>query len=258
MDKKIYDLGKPYSTDVYHYTKLSNLFSIITKDGIVFHAGRFDTMNDPNDSVLITNMENERRCQSFECDTFGEFGTGEVMPFLISFSCDCDKAVMWRLYNADVCLHINPQSIYNFCKTKGCQYPRMDKVSYVENMEDNPDCRNIMQSLSSCVAHGHAEYEAEVRFSFCKHKDFFVENEWRLACFDKDEICSDVKIKGFKYNTPSYYREIYLPKECLTGITILTYNDEAFSQLSYQIEDMLNKYHYSSIEIRKTKTAEFR
>ena len=86
MDKKIYDLGKPYSTDVYHYTKLSNLFSIITKDGIIFHAGRFDTMNDPNDSVLITNMENERRCQSFEYDTFGEFGTGEVMPFLISFS----------------------------------------------------------------------------------------------------------------------------------------------------------------------------
>lgn len=258
MDKRIKDLGKPYPKDVYHYTKLSNIFGIITQDGLVFHAGRFDTMNDPNDSVFLSNMENRRRCQSEEWEIFGDFGTGEVMPYLVSFSCDSDKSVMWRLYEANVCLHINPHTVYEYCKTKGCQYTRMDKVSYVEKIEENPDCRNKMESLSKCIAHGQAEYEAEVCFSFCKHKDFSVENEWRLACFDRDKICSDVKIRGFKYDALSYYREIYLPKECLTGITLLTYNDKAFSQLSNQIEDILKQYDYSSVDIKRTNTAEFR
>lgn len=258
MDRRITDLGKPYPKDVYHYTKLSNLFGIITEAGLVFHAGRFDTMNDPNDSVFLTRMENRRRCQTIEFEIFGEFGTGEIMPYLVSFSCDFDKSDMWRLYQADVCLHINPQVIYDYCKEKGCQYTRMDKVSYVEKMENEPDCRKKMQELSFCVAHGKSEYEAEVVFSFYKHKDFAVENEWRLACFDQDEICSDVKIRGFKYDILSYYREIYLPKNCLTGITILKHRDESFSRLSNKIQEILSQYNYPSVEINKTNTAEFR
>ena len=83
IDKQIRDLGEPYDKDVFHYTKLSNLFRIITEEGIVFHAGRYDSMNDPNDSMYLTYLENQKRFQDGTFELFGDFGVEDINAYLV-------------------------------------------------------------------------------------------------------------------------------------------------------------------------------
>lgn len=76
--RRIPNLGELHDKDVFHYTKLSKLFGIITADGIVFHAGRYDSMNDSNDSMYLTYLENQKRFQNGTFEIFGNFGVEDI------------------------------------------------------------------------------------------------------------------------------------------------------------------------------------
>lgn len=258
--RQIPNLGEPYDKDVFHYTKLSNLFGIITAEGLVFHAGRYDSMNDPNDSMYLTCLENQKRFQDGTFEIFGNFGVDDINAYLVSFSCNQDNPLMWRLYDADISLHVNPSIIHDYCVKSKCMHTRMGNISYVDKPQDVPNVRELMcRSENEPKNKEQLEFEVCVALSFGKHKEFSVENEWRIACFDDDgDIWSKVKAKGVRYGSLWLYRELRLPKESLTGITIRAYNDNVFSRLSNQIEDILKQYDYSSVEIIRTKTVEFR
>ena len=262
IDKQIRDLGEPYDKDVFHYTKMSNLFRIITEEGIVFHAGRYDSMNDPNDSMYLTYLENQKRFQDGTFELFGDFCVEDINAYLVSFSCNQDNSLMWRLYDADICLHVNPSIIHEHCIKSNCVHTHMGNISYVDKPQDVPNVRELMcRSEKEPKNKEQLEFEACVALSFGKHKDFSAENEWRIACFDDDgDIWSKVMEKGVRYGSLWLYRELRLPKDCLTAITIRTYDKELFANLCDQISIVLNEYAYpiTKNDIYRTKTAQLR
>ena len=182
----IKDLGKPHDSEVYHYTKLENLFKIITEKGLVFHASRFDVMNDPEDTKFQNNYINKLLEDNGLIQILGEFGSGEASPFIVSFSCSKDDAMMWRLYDADVFLHIDTKIIYDYCENKACKHTFMGKVTYGEIVKGSKADLKINEVLNART--DQRDFEADVYLSLYKHQDFEKEDEWRLMCFGKDEI----------------------------------------------------------------------
>lgn len=253
----IEDLGIPVG-EVFHYTKLENLSKIITPEGIIFHAGRYDAMNDPTDSEFLTNNINRLRCKSGLMDIIGEFGGDDICSFLVSFCREGDNPLMWRLYNAEVCLQLDSNAIYEHSKAKGCEHTHMSTVIYSEKIESDSNVfRKMQESLNLPKFMEQKEYEAQVYASFYKHPHFSVEKEWRIACFGKDPICSEVKTKDERYGVINFYREIWLPRECLKGIIIRSYDRDMKLVLSRQIEFWLKECGYpeGSINIQFTQTA---
>lgn len=245
---------------VYHYTKLSSLFKIITDQGLLFHAGRYDVMNDLEDSTFQSSRFRHQRIESGEFDLFGEFGKDDISAYLVSFSRAPDDALLWRLYNAEVCLHIDSDKVLEFCKKEKCEHTYMNEINYTERLSDEAN-KAVNDSARMIKGREEKEFEADIYMSFNKAKDFVVEKEWRIACYDKDTICSKVKCKGERYGLMYLYREISIPKECLTGITLRTYSQNKYETLSKQIflqqKELGYQLDYYN-DITKTKTAAVR
>lgn len=254
------NIGQSCGT-VYHYTKLANLFNILTDKDILFHAGRYDVMNDPEDSVFQSRRFKQKRYESGEFEIFGEYGTDDISAYLVSFSRAGDDALMWRLYNAEVCLHIDSSKVLQHCKKLGCEHTYMNKVDYSEHLKQNSKAIKAVNEAAWLIrGREDKELESEIYMSFYKPKDFRVEKEWRIACFDEDPICSRIKCKGERYGLLALYREVHLPKECLQGITLRTYSNETFEILSNQIyvQQKESGYNLDYNDIIKTETAAVR
>lgn len=116
---------------VFHYTKLANITSIIGHEKIIFRAGRYDVMNDPYDSTYAASKINK---------TFWEQGMEppidtnvyDITPYLVSFCTKEDEPLMWRLYDAEVALHIDSRVILKACKKSSHRF-YMNKVSYSDD-----------------------------------------------------------------------------------------------------------------------------
>lgn len=268
---EIKDIGKSSGT-VYHYTKLTNLTSIITKDGIIFHAGRYDTMNDPQDSIYGISIP-EKMLKEWVTAVM-EPNIYDISPYIVSFCKDNDKAFMWRLYDAEVTLHIDSEIVRKH-SLKRSKRIMMDDVAYLQEDEIADKVIKMFSDSKQGKTVREKDFNAKAKASFIKCVDFREENEWRIAWFDcydsidndadrndlkGDKIASSIKSKGIKYGCFSFYRELKFPKECLKGITLRIYDVNRRNHIWLQLRTWLAScgYDITKINIDDTKTQPIR
>ena len=118
------------------------------------------------------------------------------------------------------------------------------------------------------------EYQLSV-LPFIKHKAYEIEHEFRLAKVDYDsftakynphkpnkcdiyesELPKNIKCLGAKDGTLRLYKEFQLPKECLVGIIIHTFDDKKFKTQKKHFELWLiqNGFSIQNIKIEKTQS----
>ncbi|MDE6012204.1 MAG: DUF2971 domain-containing protein [Prevotella sp.] len=225
------------SNAVYHYTALTNLENILREDGVKLWATRYGFLNDKREFVWANQViqpELEKIAKQN-----GEVFDPErrVHPYILSF-CDVENdPVMWRLYGNDgagVCLtfDINEMGIH---KEK-----MMAHMAVVYTNESN---------LREAIESAHRIYQQEdanVKFAddyrevaaFIKHKDYEIEQEYRVVKFVGDGFCSEYdptkesncEIKDLEYSEEIKFRprgnmlipyvEIMLPKTSLKEVHI--------------------------------------
>lgn len=254
---------------VFHYTKLENFANIVRKEGIVFHAGRYDAMNDPEDSVFgALNVE-----KSFGPEiayAISDPNTCNISPYLVSFCRRDDLPLMWRLYNAEITLHIDSDIIKDYCQ----RHSKMMMISDVDYLDEDEIDKKVFETFAEAnkfFAHEELDFAAKARTTFIKHIDFSCEEEWRVAWFDdydtiddeaktyklsKDEVASEIKSKCTKYHALSFFRELKFPADCLTGVTIHAFDNKEYETIRRQMRVWLAQcgYDLKKITIGKTKT----
>lgn len=270
LDMQIKNIGNSCGI-VYHYTKLANATNIITKDGIVFRASRYDSMNDPNDSIYgALSAEKEMGCEIANAvtDTY----IYNISPYIVSFCQKDDMPLMWRLYEAEITLHIDSRVIKNYCLTMSNRV-LMKKVEYFTQDQCAKKMFEIFKAANNSFNNQELDFAAKANASFIKPKDFDCEKEWRIAWFDDYDIldknadmnnlCSDnknfiseIKSKESKYGKLAFFRELTFPKECFKGVTIRAYRNSVFEIIRMQLITWLAQsgYDMNSIEIYKTNT----
>ncbi len=265
---EIKDIGKSCGT-VYHYTKLQSAIGIIRKEGIVLHAGRYDAMNDPEDSVYgalttVKDLGIEVAEQIADIDTYN------ISPYLVSFCKENDLPLMWRLYDAEITLHIDSEKIMEYCQ-KSSKNMYMNSVDYVPQEKVSKRVYELFPISKKIFPSEELDFEAKVKSSFIKPDDFTCEQEWRIACFDDyntmddnscpnkldgDTVASEIKVKSTRLDVISFYRELKFPKECLIGITIRAYEENNFWNIRSKLRIWLAQsgYDLNRLPIYKTKT----
>lgn len=258
---------------VYHYTKLESAVGIIKEEGIIFHAGRYDAMNDPNDSIYgAKTIEKElgHEMAYILADPY----TCNITSYLVSFCREDDQPLMWRLYDAEVMLHIDSNIVKANFEDKSKRM-LMGNVDYLSQEEVSKKVVELFQEANHYFNNPELEFAAKAKTSFIKVNDFECEQEWRVAWFDDfdsiddysdfarlkgDDIASEIKIKGKRYDGLSFYRELKFPKDCLKGITIRAYDDNVFEMIRMQLRTWLAQcgYDIKKIEIKKTRTHKVR
>lgn len=254
---------------IYHYTSLENAMNIIKPEGLIFWGSRYDCMNDPFDSIYsrkimlgISHLEKDFEDKQKEGILSIEDSKNfmEYVPYFVSFSKNRDDALMWRLYNAQVCLKISIERIKKYCrksftdrfKYDDCVYlsPKQIERKYFEMLHDLVDKREIWKKIM---------FESV----FIKHPDFRCENEVRIVDFnaslrfnktklnddDKGEFPNNFKYKKVLNSTKIvYYKEFMFDKDALCGIIVKTNNDDEFNDVKEHLEMWLHKcnYHHAS------------
>lgn len=262
---------------IYHYTSLENAMNIIKPEGLIFWGSRYDCMNDPFDSIysrdillkmfhLKEGIEDNLKAGIFYKENAKNFIN--YIPYFVSFSKNRDDALMWRLYNAQVCMKILKYKVtskYNDdymdrLQCKECCYlsPKQIKREYAEKFSNMPDKKDIWKTIM-------------IDSTFIKHPDFRCENEVRVVDFNARLCVNDAKLyddeKGeipnnFKYkkvlNSTKivYYKEFQFDKDALCGIIVNTNNKDEFIDIKEHLEIWLHKcggYHVYPNFIQKSK-----
>lgn len=254
---------------IYHYTSLENVMSIIQREGLVFWGSRYDCMNDPFDSIYPKNIL-VKELESHGFEKGNNKGFPDYIPYIVSFSKNRDDALMWRLYNAQVCLKLYRKRIENKCNFNS------------SNMEECRDCsymykKQIIQNINE-ILDGRNKSKEDVWEKVCKesvfikHPDFKCEGEVRAVKFNmrrdpKDKIDDihdymgkikkDFKYKKVLYTTKiAYYKEFYFDKDTLGGIIVRANDDSEFNDIKEHLEMWLYKhggYNVSPNFIQKSK-----
>lgn len=269
---QIKDIGNSCGI-VYHYTKLASAVGIIRREGIIFHAGRYDAMNDPHDSVYgaqttMQDLGEELSYALIDPNTF------DINSYLVSFSKNEDDFIMWDRYKAEVILHIDSDVIKEACEAKSKMMLIKD-VEYLPTKEVTRRATDVFSEANKYFNDKERDFEAKTHLSFIKGDNFKDEKEWRVAWFDDyntiddtpqvgkllgDFIASEVKEKGTRYGRLALYRELKFPKDCLKAITLRVYDNKNFNILRAQIRIWLASqgYDVSAVKIYKTNTQEVR
>lgn len=261
-----------YKDIVYHYTSLESALSIISKERVVLRAGRYDAMNDPDDSTYGITMSNKVLGGELADATIDTY-LYDMSPYLVSFCKENDMPLMWRLYNAQVTLHIDTKVINEAFKENSNII--MDDVEYLPQDEAAMKVFDLFSEARKYFGRNKFSQEARVKSSFIKSDDFECEKEWRVVWIenfdsfddnaeakglDGDDVASEIKVKGARYGAISFYRELKFPKESLVGITVKTHDNEDFLRIYIQLRLWLIKcgYDINKIDIQQTKTQRVR
>lgn len=255
--------------NIYHYTNLDAAVKILQKDNICFWGTRYDSMNDPTDSIYAREIVIplfKITVEESELDDY-EKDDSEAFPYIVSFSKKEDDFYMWRTYKADIALEFNRDIVKEYVDNeKGpsyiyfedCEYPK-DKdgihQTFIENLN------TINQGQGTMLSARHA-------IAFIKRKEFEDEQEVRLVTFDHEgtsfnekgecidhEIPQNIGVKMVRNKDLILYKEFRLPKEALAGVIINTNSNEHYEKLKSHIKLFLHQQGYRhEIEMRKTKT----
>ena len=119
---------------IYHYTSLDAAVKILQKEHICFWGTRYDSMNDPTDSIYASDVVIplfKKTIEESKLDDY-EKDDSEAFPYIVSFSQKEDDFYMWRTYKADVALefdrdvikkHIDNNKGPSFIYFGDCDYP---------------------------------------------------------------------------------------------------------------------------------------
>lgn len=241
---------------LYHYTDLASVLGIIQKErSLEFWGSRYDCMNDPLDFKFAWNRILPRIVKAAEDSNLHPFEKMKmvVRPFVVSFSAKEDDFLMWRLYNAKVCLILDSE----YFDRQTLNWALM-KCEYVT--DDESDITKAFQTINDSLQFHPNLYAFSGRIStFIKHEAFRVENEVRLASWDcynvHDEKISVSKLsdcntedisveKEFhtrigKNNKIVMYKKFPIDGNALSGVIVHTYSEMEFESIKDALQSVL-------------------
>lgn len=255
--------------NIYHYTNLDAAVKILQKDNICFWGTRYDSMNDPTDSIYAREIVIplfKITVEESELDDY-EKDDSEAFPYIVSFSKKEDDFYMWRTYKADIALEFNRDIVKeyvdndkspSFIYFEDCEYPN-----------DKEEMHQVFIKTLNTINQGQGTMlPARHAIAFIKRKEFEEEHEVRLVTFDHEgtsfnekgeiinyEIPQNIGVKTIRDKDLILYKEFRLPQEALTGIIINTISDEHYEKLKSHIKLFLLQQGYRhKVKIRKTNT----
>ena len=262
--------------NIYHYTSLDALTKILHKDHICFWGTRYDSMNDPTDSIYIKDVVLPLIKDAVEDAGLDDYDKdeSEAFPYIVSFSREEDDFHMWRMYKADVALVFNREKITEYVDAdSGPSFIYFEDCEYPEDEDDLH--RKFIEKLNTLNKGQGMMLAAHHTVAFIKRKEFKNENEVRLVTFDHDgaysigikdgepeliegEIPVNVGVKAIRDKDLVLYKEFHLPKETLVGIIINSNNDTHYEKLRLHIRLWLLQQGYRhNVYITKTESGNF-
>lgn len=257
------------SMNIYHYTSLDAATKILQKGNICFWGTRYDSMNDPTDSIYAREIVIPSFKKAVEESELSDYekDDSEAFPYIVSFSKNEDDFYMWRTYKADVALEFNCDIIREYVDNdKGASFIYFEDCKYPN---DNDEMHHAFIETLNTINKGQGTMlSARHAIAFIKRKEFEEEHEVRLVTFDHEgtssnekgefidhEIPQNIGVKMVRNKDLVLYKEFRLPQEALTGIIINTNNDEHYEKLKSHIKLYLLQQGYKdNVEIRKTNT----
>lgn len=261
---------------LYHYTTIDAAINII-RNGLCFWGFRYDSMNDPTDYIFAKNLILPKLLQDMSDNEREEII--DMYPYTVSFCKKSDYHIMWRLYHAEIALVIDTD-----------KFPFEEWNKPGVDISDNILCGDIKYATEDTIVSVATELYQNLKdryvndsfldwhlsvFPFIKHNAYDVEDEYRLAKFDYDsfnfkynhkfqdnyeiyegEIPKDIKCLGSKDGTLRFYKEFQLPKECLRGIILHTFDEEKYNLQKKHFELWLlqNGFSMQDVKIEKTQS----
>lgn len=267
--------------ELYHYTSLDALTGILQRDNLCFWATRYDNLNDPAEQILaeqviLPKLQTSLKGTKYE-SKIRDGESNRAYPYIVSFSKKKDHLDMWRLYNAEVALVVDLDTLERI--ENGVLKYIVREVKYVSNEDEiNEDeiHRAAEQILaSSDQTNGVVDTFYTFVFPFIKHEQYSIEEEVRLVSSDYDgftftakehgeanitdiEIPEGVKCRGVRNKMLLLYKEFKIPKQKLKKLVIRSYDEEHFQKLKKQIQLLLISNGYpEDIPIERTQSARF-
>jgi hypothetical protein len=255
-----------FKFDLYHYTNMDALISIIGFDGVTLWASNMSYLNDSSELTEGINVVKEVVGREILPGAFRNY-------YATSFSSDDDCLSMWRMYAAGgtgFAIGLDFDCVeYSFRKAFGesvygqCIYGKEEAKKALQNMNaltNNSHTTFLGANLAPVQS---KEKETELKKSitennilstclFTKNEAYRIENEKREIVYVGEENFRKVRFR--KVNSVVVpYVQIHLPKEALKRIVIGPTNN---SLLTYQsIVHMLyiKGYNLNSLEVIHSK-----
>jgi hypothetical protein len=266
---------------VYHYTSLDALVGILKKEvtndssgntktlsSLTFWGSRYDCMNDPQDYIFASKVVLPKVIKSLEQrddinDDLKE--NDEMFPYIVSFTENRDDELMWKHYNADVCLEIDTNYLSPWIQDKEWIKGFWGKCIYAK--EQDIDDKFIKAWRNSFQYIENIPSMARHACVFIKRKAFEPENEWRLYIADENssyirtngdidnfEHPKDVKVKVVRDKDIVLYKEFRIDAKALKGIIINDTDFEHFQRVKKHLEVLLisRGFYPKAIQIEQT------
>ena len=260
---------------LYHYTKIDASINII-RNGLCFWGFRYDSMNDPTDYIFARDIILPKLLQKQPEEDRSDYLT--IYPYIVSFCTERDFEIMWRLYQGEVALVIDSEKLpFEEWDKEGdiSEDTLYNKVMYATEESIESVAKELYENRREILNDATIdEYQLSV-LPFIKHKAYEIEHEFRLAKVDYDsftakynphkpdkcdiyegEVPKNIKCLDAKDGTLRLYKEFHLPKECLVGIIIHTFDDKKFKTQKKHFELWLiqNGFSIQNIKIEKTQS----
>lgn len=260
---------------IYHYTKIDAAINII-KNGLCFWGFRYDSMNDPTDFIfardkilpqLLKNVPEEEKDDYLK-----------IYPYIVSFCKKRDSDIMWRLYQGEIALVIDTDKfpLEEWNKSGDISYVTFyNDIMYATEKTINSIAKKLYKERCNTVIDAPINKSQLFVLPFIKHKAYKIENEYRLAKVDYDsmfanynpqkpnncdiyegEIPKDINCFGSRDGQLRLYKEFKLPKECLVGLIIHTFDETKYKLQKKHFELWLiqNGFSIQNITIEKTRS----
>lgn len=243
---------------LYHYTNLASVIGIIKQGrSLEFWASRYDCMNDPFDFQFAWNRIRPIIIKAAQREKLHKFETKEmaVHPYIVSFSSKEDDFLMWRLYNAKVCLILDSE----YFERQALDYV-LRKCEYIaDSKKELYDAYHAINADIQFIPNIHM-YSGRIS-TFIKNEAFRVENEVRLATwyyYEHDEkiTISNQKKNNYFENGMFYtrigpngkiviYKKFPIDGNALVGIIVHTYSEIEFESIREALRSVLIQNGFS-------------
>jgi hypothetical protein len=180
----------------------------------------------------------------------------ETHPYVVSFSKHEDDFLMWRLYNAKICLVLDSEYF-----DRNTANVALIECEYIHDISQ--ERQNAFTKIDSKIQYCRNVYANVGRIStFIKNEDFRVEGEVRLATWDYytpqgDKLClPDCKDTNPIAETDFYhrvnannqivlYKKFHIDGNALSGIIIHSYSELELEPIKIALRSILIQSGFS-------------
>lgn len=231
-------------------------------------------MNDPTDYVFARDIVLPQLTQKMSDEEKDD--CLNIYPYIISFCKERDDDMMWRLYHGEIALVIDGDKfpVDEWAKPGNISANVLHQnVAYATPETINEAAQSLYDDRIAILKDGKVdEYQLYV-LPFIKNEAYKVEHEYRLVKIDYDsviakyepdnpekcvlydgEIPNGIKCLVGKDGQLRLYKEFQLPKECLVGIILHTFDEAHFKMQKKHMELWLrqNGFRFENIKIERT------